>query len=812
MQRMTQKDRETLMVTRGVERYFKTVKDAERRGMEWDGTAPNSLIAKDMNTVLSAMRKLRRQCRARLIECQQTGLRLGGWEHLLEPLDPESVAYIAYKTVVTNCGRGEGRPQDIATTIGRAICTEIRWREARRAESKAAQKEDRYNRIELMKRRVKAINPKSVRKWLRKFDDIATREWSRSEMFKVGVPVLAALLDAVPHVATTQTHTKSYRGSLRTTKEVRLTDEFREALEVIHGEMALNSPWVTPMIEPPHDWRFEGNKIVGGYHTPAMQLDFVRTVRGRVGHTKPSDVSQTVLDAINVMQQTKFCINRPVFDTAKKALGELKGPLPFEPPMVMPESVSNEVWAKMSREERGAVKSKREVVHTHNNRQEAKSLTAFRVVNLVEELAEFPVLYFPHSIDWRGRAYPCPQDFHSQADDFSRSMLRFAEGKPLGEHGMKWLVFHLANCYGVDKGEREDQAEWFNEHTNDVYLVATDPFGEGLEFWSKADEPWQFLAAAIEVCCAWSLDDPREYESTLPVHIDGTCNGLQHLSAMGLDPVGAKSVNLLPGPRQDIYQIVADKVNKAIRLRLVETNGDDDLSLNWVGKVTRKTVKRAVMTTPYGVTPIGIRDQLIKDGWVAQLEGDNMANANYMRDRLIEAISDTVIKGTEIMAWFQDCASILAEQDKGISWHTPTGMKVTQCYRQMRGTVVRTLMGNMTFGGDQGGEIAKRKQSLSIAPNIIHSFDAAHMMLTVLATRNRGYSYSMIHDSFGVHAGDMEDFAHAARLTFADIYKKDWFWTFKNDFQKQGAKYLTPEPERGLLDIDQVVDAEYFFA
>jgi hypothetical protein len=105
------------MVTRGVERYFKTVKDAESRGMEWDGTAPNSLIAKDMNTVLSAMRKLRRQCRARLIECQQTGLRLGGWEHLLEPLDPESVAYIAYKTVVTNCGRGEGRPQDIATTI-----------------------------------------------------------------------------------------------------------------------------------------------------------------------------------------------------------------------------------------------------------------------------------------------------------------------------------------------------------------------------------------------------------------------------------------------------------------------------------------------------------------------------------------------------------------------------------------------------------------------------------------------------------------------------------------------------------------------
>ena len=35
--------------------------------------------------------------------------------------------------------------------------------------------------------------------------------------------------------------------------------------------------------------------------------------------------------------------------------------------------------------------------------------------------------------------------------------------------------------------------------------------------------------------------------------------------------------------------------------------------MNDEGKA-RKVVKRGVMTTPYGVTPQGIRDQLITDG------------------------------------------------------------------------------------------------------------------------------------------------------------------------------------------------------
>jgi DNA-directed RNA polymerase len=65
------------------------------------------------------------------------------------------------------------------------------------------------------------------------------------------------------------------------------------------------------------------------------------------------------------------------------------------------------------------------------------------------------------------------------------------------------------------------------------------------------------------------------------------------------------------GDRRDIYSEVAERVAQ----RLNEDAGaGDELAKLWLGNVTRKTVKRAVMTSPYGVTERGIARQLMGDG------------------------------------------------------------------------------------------------------------------------------------------------------------------------------------------------------
>ena len=57
--------------------------------------------------------------------------------------------------------------------------------------------------------------------------------------------------------------------------------------------------------------------------------------------------------------------------------------------------------------------------------------------------------------------------------------------------------------------------------------------------------------------------------------LDGTCNGLQHYSAMLRDPVGGAAVNLRPSDTPaDIYQTVADWVTDALQ-REAREGGED---------------------------------------------------------------------------------------------------------------------------------------------------------------------------------------------------------------------------------------------
>ena len=69
-----------------------------------------------------------------------------------------------------------------------------------------------------------------------------------------------------------------------------------------------------------------------------------------------------------------------------------------------------------------------------------------------------------------------------------------------------------------------------------------------LSRWLDADSPWQLLAVAKDLTEALRSGDPEAYASRLPVHQDGSCNGLQHYAALGRDAWGGTAVNLTYKP------------------------------------------------------------------------------------------------------------------------------------------------------------------------------------------------------------------------------------------------------------------------
>ena len=216
-------------------------------------------------------------------------------------------------------------------------------------------------------------------------------------------------------------------------------------------------------------------------------------------------------------------------------------------------------------------------------------------------------MYFPHNIDFRGRAYPIPPHLNHIGDDLSRGLLKFAEKKPLGASGLRWLKIHLANLAGFDKGSFEERIQFVQDHMVDIYNSAEKPL-EGNMWWTKADDPWQCLATCMELRHALESGNPEGYESSLPVHQDGTCNGLQHYAALGGDTMGARQVNLdITDRPSDVYTHVADMVELKIK-QDIETGNKYAEMLQ--GKVSRKVVKQTVMTTVYGVTFVGAREQI----------------------------------------------------------------------------------------------------------------------------------------------------------------------------------------------------------
>jgi DNA-directed RNA polymerase len=534
------------------------------------------------------------------------------------------------------------------------------------------------------------------------------------------------------------------------------------------------------------------------------------------GHTTdlPNPVSALDLDAINTIQETAWEVNSGVLRVAEDIWNDPNRDWPGKGgkvhsrviPAPMPR-MPKDAWEALTTEGRkAALKARREANSKRASSESRLDSAADRLV--IAQAVEGRPIWFPHVRDFRGRIYPAATSGpHPQGDDLAKALIRFHEGKVLGPDGLFWLCVRLANNFGKDKIPLEDRVQWALDHAD---MVAEVDAGASL-WWTEADEPWQALATCLELAQALTYDDPETFVSHLPIPLDGSCNGLQHLSAMGLDPVGARATNLCGTDRQDIYEEVATRVRQAVSKDAL--NGCEKAAY-WEEKVNRAVCKRACMTTAYGVTDGGIKRQLVDDGH-APSGAENRMFSDYLGDRLSDALGQTISAGKEIMAWLQVVARNLADAGLPFDWTTPTGSRCRQAYWKQARTEVRTIAGRVTLQQDVvGSTLPPRKQALGASPNVIHSFDAAHLALTVIAGRDEGIdSWAMIHDSFGTHAADTTRLSRVLREQFVEMYRRDWLAEIAAEIAQKHAHVRIPDPpKRGSFNIEEVLEAPFFFS
>ena len=250
----------------------------------------------------------------------------------------------------------------------------------------------------------------------------------------------------------------------------------------------------------------------------------------------------------------------------------------------------------------------------------------------------------------------------------------------------------------------DGRANFADENMDNIRAAVDDTFGDN-KWWTTFDDPFQGLATCHEIVQAIDSGDPENYMCSLPVHMDGSCNGLQHYAALGRDKAGGKAVNLCVADEpQDVYIGVMHEVIR----RVAEDAGEmlpfdenkSDLSkaekdalkksksarlVN--GLIDRGVVKRTVMTSVYGVTYIGAKNQisekieekLEEKGYdIDEIEGEIHTACGYLASLTMEVMGQQFKGARETMNWLTKCARLIAAQGQPVSFISPIGVPVVQ--------------------------------------------------------------------------------------------------------------------------------------
>lgn len=396
------------------------------------------------------------------------------------------------------------------------------------------------------------------------------------------------------------------------------------------------------------------------------------------------------------------------------------------------------------------------------------------------------VFWFPHNMDFRGRTYPIPPHFNHLGSDLARSLLMFAKGRALGDRGLDWLKIHAINLGGsMKKSSIKERLDHANSILHSDILDSADNPWDGRRWWMKNENPWQVLACCKEISKAIRSKNVKQYVSHLPVHQDGSCNGLQHYAALGRDWEGATAVNLVPSDRpQDVYSRVVDIVEQT---RQKDADNGDKIACMLEGLVQRKVIKQTVMTTVYGVTRYGARHQIARQLSARGYPEDQIWKASsYLTTKTFESIGQMFNKSMLIQEWLNRCAYVIASHcGQPVDWETPLGFPIVQPYTKNDAPSAIKMGADVLMDEQPQTRLNPSKQKTAFPPNYIHSLDSCHMMLTSIFCQRAGLTFVSVHDCFWTHPSTVNQMGEICREQFIALHSEPLLDNLGNHFLRR---------------------------
>lgn len=587
------------------------------------------------------------------------------------------------------------------------------------------------------------------------------------------------------------------------------------------------------------------NCLNGGFHFRENKL--IKTTYKQNKFISDNFDLTEIYNAVNALQETKFKINKKmhkvIYDLVFKYKNEIIPNInkfnleSIQRHQILDKNFEdlNENDKKKYNEEKKDFKEKKAEMH---NKIVSETSKIFFIKNLLNVSAEFydTPFYFVYDLDTRGRYYAKSDFLNPLSNDYSKSLLEFSEGQKMTEQGIYQYKLHIANVFAIDKIDKKtdkEKIEWVEKNKEKLLNCAKDCYTN--TFWQNADSPFLGLASCFEFekICRFGT----EYISYSYISIDGSCNGLQHYSALRLSSKNAKLTNLDNNEKsEDIYQYIADKVNKKIFDISEKLNQEETEYIRKIQMydINRKMMKKPVMTTPYSSTPISWKNQIIDEVINEKIykgEEDYFKN-NREKHKAVMFFSTKILKEileTEISSAFETMEIIKKHVSRineinnkaDFNYLTKTGFFVTNFYKENDLSIkinykflkkVKTI-----YFSKKSKNNAIKKLLQAICPNFIHSIDASHMTKTINnSVKQNIKDFVMIHDSFGCHPNQMYNLKRIVRESFVEIYKDNLLYDFLKQLYETNnidfdEKELKEDTKRYDFDLINVLYSQFSF-
>ena len=386
------------------------------------------------------------------------------------------------------------------------------------------------------------------------------------------------------------------------------------------------------MVEQPKLYR-EGE--LGGYLLNDVEYRKSVIIGKKNLKYKSKVVDNSLYNMINGVSSTPFCINKDFLNYLIEH-GRMHNLLLQDPRIGLSEEAILQMKSRKNKSEY------REFLSLYS-----KYELQGHILNIANIYRNYDRIYFPIRLDIRGRIYCMPLYLNYQGSELAKALLLFSEKSKLylnDENSLDYFYSYGANCYGngVDKQSRIKKVDWIKDNHDNIINF------KNLLLLSKAKNKFLFIAFALEYI---KIHNVIKYEKAsfvytqLPIQLDATCNGYQHLSMLSRDNDLGKNLNLMSAKKDDVpndfYGLLINKITHNL-MNLYKSDIEIDLPrLEAYKRIIdfkpgRSLIKKSVMIESYNATLIKSADAL-KDSCYCVNEPDFSEDNIYDAKKRVEA-------------------------------------------------------------------------------------------------------------------------------------------------------------------------------